>query len=60
MPGKRTPADPGDINKSVDDISAQQAGIQSPSSAKGVVGAQFENGEAPPENAYREVPNRKD
>lgn len=59
MPGKRTPADPLETANSVDDVSAQQAGIQDRTPNKRVVGAQFEHGEAPAENAYREKPNQK-
>ncbi|HYF79374.1 MAG TPA: hypothetical protein VD973_19805 [Symbiobacteriaceae bacterium] len=55
MPGKRTPADPGEMNKSTLDISPHQAGAQVPPTDR-EQGGQFEQGEAPPEGAYREVP----
>ena len=58
MPGLHEPADPQDINKSVNDISARRAGAQVPPTDK-AAGAQFEHGEAPRENAYREKANVK-
>jgi hypothetical protein len=57
MPGKRTPADPGDMNVTPPDMNRQQAGIQRPDINR--VGAQWEHGEAPTENAYREIPHKK-
>lgn len=57
MPGKRTPADPQDMQVNVRDTNQTRDGIQSPRTAP--AGAQFEHGEAPPENAYREQPNTK-
>lgn len=58
MPGKRTPADPGEMNVNVRDVNPVSDGIQTPHTAP--AGAQFEHGEAPPENAYREQPNTKE
>lgn len=53
MPGKRNPADPGELSQ-IKDANPTQAGIQQ----NNPNGAQFRHGEAPAENAYREQ-NRK-
>lgn len=54
MPGKRTPADPGEVTQ-VQDADPRQAGVQQD---RPTGGGQWQHGEAPPENAYREKPNR--
>lgn len=51
MPGKRTPADPLNIDVNVHDTASQGAAIQNPAPK---IGGQYRQGEAPLENAYRE------
>ncbi|MFZ5816062.1 MAG: hypothetical protein ACOY93_12255 [Bacillota bacterium] len=55
MPGKRTPADPLSINVNLHDADPNRAGVQN---KEPKIGGQFRQGEAPPENAYREKPEQ--
>ena len=56
MPGKRTPADPLNTDVNVHDTNPQAAAIQNPAPK---TGGQYRQGEAPPENAYREKPTEQ-
>lgn len=58
MPGKRTPADPGEMSDNVSDANPNRAGIQSLNRETGI--GQWDPGEAPVENAYREIPRKAD